>query len=60
MSTGHPSQMIHLLSLTPRPYLESDADDFPFMVPVIRSLSEIRFKSPVTFFVGENGSGKST
>ncbi|GJQ34331.1 MAG: ABC transporter ATP-binding protein [Anaerolineaceae bacterium] len=52
--------MIHLLSLTPRPYLESDADDFPFMVPVIRSLSEIRFKSPVTFFVGENGSGKST
>ncbi|MBE7436377.1 MAG: AAA family ATPase [Anaerolineales bacterium] len=52
--------MIHLLSLAPRPYLESDAGDFPFMVPVIRSLSEIRFKSPVTFFVGENGSGKST
>ncbi|MCB9112517.1 MAG: AAA family ATPase [Anaerolineales bacterium] len=52
--------MIHLISLTPRPYLESEADEFPFTVPVIRSLSEIKFTAPVTFFVGENGSGKST
>ena len=52
--------MIHLQSLTLRPYLESETDEFPFTVPVIRSLAEIQFKSPVTFFVGENGSGKST
>ncbi|HRJ56050.1 MAG TPA: AAA family ATPase [Anaerolineales bacterium] len=53
-------KMIHLQSLAPRPYLESDLSEFPFTVPVIRSLSEIHFTAPVTFFVGENGSGKST
>lgn len=52
--------MIHLQSLTPRPFLESELDEFPFTVPVVRSLSEIKFTTPVTFFVGENGSGKST
>ena len=51
---------MHLLSLTPRPYLESETDEFPFTVQVIRSLAEIKFTAPVTFFVGENGSGKST
>ena len=52
--------MIHLQSLAPRPFLESDLDEFPFTVPVIQSLTEIKFTAPVTFFVGENGSGKST
>lgn len=33
---------------------------FPFDVPVIKNLDTIAFKSPITFFVGENGSGKST
>jgi predicted ATPase len=37
------------------------ADDrFPFTVPAIRSLTELDLSAPVTFFVGENGSGKST
>lgn len=53
-------KMLHLQSITLRPFLESDGSDFPFTVPVIRSLREIKFTSPVTFFVGENGSGKST
>lgn len=52
--------MIHLQSVTPRPFPESEIDEFPFTVPVIRSLPEIKFTAPVTFFVGENGSGKST
>jgi len=52
--------MIHLRSLALRPFLESDTGEFPFTVPVVRSLSEITFTAPVTFFVGENGSGKST
>lgn len=52
--------MIHLQSLAPRPFLENDLDEFPFTVPVIRSFTEIKFTAPVTFFVGENGSGKST
>ncbi|GAB4556035.1 MAG: AAA family ATPase [Anaerolineales bacterium] len=52
--------MIHLQSITLRPALETEADEFPFSVPVIRSLREIQFSAPVTFLVGENGSGKST
>ena len=60
MTADHRPHMIHLQSLTPRPFLESDMEIFPFTVPVIRSLAEIHFKQPVAFFVGENGSGKST
>ena len=35
---------------------------YPFNVPIVRALAErdLVFKTPVTFFVGENGSGKST
>lgn len=37
-------------------------DEWPFTVPAIRQLAErgIRFDTPVTFLVGENGTGKST
>lgn len=52
--------MIHLQSIALRPFLEKEESEFPFSVPVVRSLKEIRFTSPVTFLVGENGSGKST
>ena len=39
-----------------------DAKTWPFTVPAIRSLAEsgLTLTSPVTFLVGENGSGKST
>lgn len=33
---------------------------FPFDVPVIQHLDHLHFSQPLTFFVGENGSGKST
>ena len=33
---------------------------YPFNIPVIRGAVELTFRQPVTFFVGENGSGKST
>jgi predicted ATPase len=36
------------------------AAPFPFTVPAVRALGELTFPSPVTFLVGENGSGKST
>lgn len=29
-------------------------------LPAVKNLSELKFNSPVTFFVGENGTGKST
>lgn len=52
--------MIHLKSITVRDFSEQDKTSFPFNLEIIRSLQEIEFRSPVTFFVGENGSGKST
>src|SRR5262249_51893229 len=53
--------MIHLASVRYRGVPEDeDEKSFPFSVPVIRNLTEIEFTCPVTFFVGENGSGKST
>jgi predicted ATPase len=33
---------------------------YPFNLEVLRKTKEVRFKTPVTFFIGENGSGKST
>ncbi|MFC2038093.1 AAA family ATPase [Chloroflexota bacterium] len=33
---------------------------YPFNIPVIRKPAELTFKKPIAFFVGENGSGKST
>jgi predicted ATPase len=49
------------------PFLRSirrrtDGDDgrFPFSVPAVRLLESIDLPGAVTFFVGENGSGKST
>lgn len=34
--------------------------DFPFSLPVIRNLGVLEFTSPVTIFIGDNGTGKST
>lgn len=55
--------------MNPRPYLKSiqfknpdeiDWSVYPFAIPAINDLDKIEFHSDVTFFVGENGSGKST
>jgi predicted ATPase len=53
------------MDLTP-PYLvrlqlkdAPDGSDYPFSLPLIRSL-DIEFTASVTYFVGENGTGKST
>jgi predicted ATPase len=35
-------------------------EGFPFSVPAVRTLPTLSFDTPVTFLVGENGSGKST
>ena len=49
-------------------YLESirrrddgrDPDRFPWTLPIMAGLDELRFNQPITFLAGENGSGKST
>jgi predicted ATPase len=40
--------------------IDDSVRGFPFDIPAIRSLTSIDFDAPVTFLVGENGSGKST
>ena len=35
-------------------------DKYPFCIPLIRGMEEVEFRKPVTFLMGENGSGKST
>ncbi len=39
---------------------EVDQEEYPFTLPVVRHLDRLRLESPLTFFVGENGTGKST
>lgn len=48
--------MIHLKSIMLRPFKEAG---FPFSLPILNEM-ELTFTKPVTFFVGENGTGKST
>lgn len=37
-----------------------DTTQYPFSLNIIKNLQEINFPTQVTFFVGENGTGKST
>ena len=37
-----------------------DTEKYPFNLGLFHNSPEITFSSPVTFFIGENGSGKST
>jgi predicted ATPase len=37
-----------------------DKRQFPFYLPIINNTRSINFTQPVTFFIGENGAGKST
>ncbi len=43
--------------------IDSDAfptdNRYPFNIPILHSTRKIEFRSPLTFFVGKNGSGKS-
>jgi predicted ATPase len=51
--------MVFLKSVSIDP-LPPDASEFPLTLPLVQSLSSLKLTSPVTFLVGENGSGKST
>ena len=43
-----------------RPDAAIEFDAYPFDIPAVRELGEVDFHPNVTFFVGENGAGKST
>jgi predicted ATPase len=57
------------MSFATKPYLRAvsidpdaqvDADAYPFLIPAVRELGVLEPHPDVTFFVGENGAGKST
>ena len=35
-----------------------DDNIYPFNIPAIKNLDELKFEKPVTFLIGENGAGK--
>jgi predicted ATPase len=51
---------MHLSSMTIHPEKYPDVDCYPFNLPLLRRSTKVAFDTPVTLFVGENGSGKST
>ncbi len=50
----------YLMHASFRPDIRIDYQRYPFDIPAVRAIDQIRFHPNVTFFVGENGSGKST
>lgn len=57
------------MALEAKPYLREilvdpdarfDQDEYPFSIPAVREMGTMEFHADVTFFVGENGAGKST
>jgi predicted ATPase len=50
----------YLLHASFRPDAGINFESYPFNIPAVREIASIEFHPDVTFFVGENGSGKST
>ncbi len=51
---------IHLKSVTWHPETYASLEHYPFNLAVLRDTRRLTFDAPVTFFAGENGTGKST
>jgi len=51
---------MHLREIRIERNQEDVADVYPFHVPTLRELAGVELTTPITFLVGENGSGKST
>lgn len=60
MSKGERGGRLQLQSVSVKGGKDVQERTFPFTVPTVQSLSPLEFGPGVTFFVGENGSGKST
>lgn len=52
--------MIYLKEISIQKEMVDSPNDYPFRIPAIKEFKKLDIVSDVTFFVGENGSGKST
>jgi predicted ATPase len=52
--------MIILKSVTFKNHFIPQSKEYPFSIPIIRKFQGLCFNNPITIFVGENGTGKST
>ncbi len=50
----------YLLQACFHPDAQPDFTEYPFTIPAVQQIDCINFHPNVTFFVGENGAGKST
>jgi predicted ATPase len=51
---------MHLQKVIFKQNLFPDTDKYPYNLEIIKSIDEIEFTKPITFFTGENGCGKTT
>jgi len=51
---------MHLKNVTLYPEKYPTKDSYPFCLPILQNTKQIILQKPVTLFVGENGTGKST
>ena len=51
---------VHLESITLQPDKYPSREHYPFTLPIFHQTNHLSLDTPVTFFVGENGTGKST
>ena len=51
---------VHISSIFLNERIERNLNEYPFTIPVVRNFKHIEFQKPVTFIIGENGTGKST
>lgn len=51
---------MHLLKLRINSEGFPTREDYPFNLKVFQETREVEFQNPITFFIGENGTGKST
>jgi predicted ATPase len=51
---------MHLKSVALHPEKYPNKERYPFSLPIFQRAEQIHFITPVTLFVGENGTGKST
>lgn len=51
---------MHLKKVTLHPEKYPTLDNYPFCLPILQNTKQVILENPVTLFVGENGTGKST